>query len=110
MPPPNYVNFTMTSGNVVCQRCKVLFPEEVELHFLHDLTGKGPGKNVCEECHQYYITKTEKEQSTGNEQLKSLYTVLIGGPDFPGQPSYSRQPTPGHISKTRCYLISLNFT
>lgn len=65
MPPLDYVKFTSASGNVICQRCKVSFPEGVELHFLHDLTGEGPGKNVCQECRQYYITKTEKAgQST----------------------------------------------
>ena len=65
MPPLDYVKFTTASGNVICQRCKVSFPEGVELHFLHDLTGEGPGKNVCQECRQYYITKTEKAgQST----------------------------------------------
>ena len=46
MPPLNYVNFTSTSENVICQRCKVLYPEGVELHFLHDLTGEGPGKKA----------------------------------------------------------------
>ena len=42
----------------------------VELHFLHDLTGEGPGKRVCDECRQYYITKTEKVvQSTMGKLL-----------------------------------------
>jgi gluconate kinase len=59
MPPIYYVKFTTTSGNVVCQRCKVSFPEGVELHFLHNLTGEGPGKKVCDECRRYYITKTQ---------------------------------------------------
>ena len=64
-PGPNYVNFTTTAGNVICQRCKVSFPQGVELHFLHDQTGEGPGKNVCAECCQYYITKTARAaQST----------------------------------------------
>jgi len=74
MPPQapglNYVNFTTTSGNVICQRCKVSFPHGVELHFLHDQTGEGPGKNVCDECRQYYITKTAKiAQSTIGKPL-----------------------------------------
>ena len=74
MPPQapglNYVNFTTTSGNVICQRCKVSFPQGVELHFLHDQTGKGPGKSVCDECHQYYITKTARvAQSTVGKLL-----------------------------------------
>jgi hypothetical protein len=68
MPPPaNYVNFTSASKNVtvVCQQCKVSFLEGVELHFFQDAMGEGPGKKVCDECRQYYITKTEKaRQST----------------------------------------------
>ena len=69
MPPTpqdlNYVKFTSAAGNVICQRCKVSYPEGVELHFLHDATGEGPGRSVCDECRQYYITKTEKAaQST----------------------------------------------
>ena len=63
MPPLNYVKFTSTSGNVICQRCKVSFLEGVELHFLHDMTGEGPGRNVCDECRQYYITKTGQSQA-----------------------------------------------
>ena len=59
MPPLNYVNFTLTSRNVICQRCKVSFQEGVELHFLQDLTSEGPGKKVCNECHHYYVTKTK---------------------------------------------------
>jgi hypothetical protein len=94
MPPPhNFVNFTSTSGNVICQRCKVLFPEDVELHFLHDATGQGPGKKVCDECRQYYITKTEiAEQST----RKFLSKIIIWG--SPGQLSYSGQPTPVQLA------------
>ena len=72
MPPLNsdYVKFTTNPGSVICQRCKVSFPQGVELHFLHDLTGEGPGKRVCDECRQYYITKTEKVvQSTTGKLL-----------------------------------------
>ena len=84
MPPLNYVKFTTTSGNVVCQRCKLPFPEGVELHFLHDLTGEGPGKNVCDDCHQYYVTRTERaaQSTTGKLLIIQLFivnsTVLIG--------------------------------
>jgi hypothetical protein len=78
MPPPslNYVKFTTTSGNVICQRCKVSFPQGVELHFLHDLTGEGPGKNVCNECRQYLITKTARvAQSQGKLLVINHYGV-----------------------------------
>jgi hypothetical protein len=67
MPPLNYVKFTSTSGNVICQRCKVLFPEGVELHFLHDMTGEGPEKNVCDECTSsvLYYQDPEREAVSG---------------------------------------------
>jgi hypothetical protein len=70
MPPLDYVNFTSTSGNVICQRCKVSFPEGEELHFLHDLTGEGPGKRVCGQCRQYYFTKSEKAEKAGQSTRK----------------------------------------
>lgn len=75
----NYVNFTSTSGNVICQRCKVSFPKEVELHFLHDATGEGPGKRVCDECRQYYITKTEKVRQSGKLLFDPYSTVILIG-------------------------------
>ena len=102
MPPPNgHVKFTTTPGGVVCQRCKVSFPQGMELHFLQDLTGEGPGKKVCEECRQYYITKTEKivQSTTGkllNEHLSIDFGInrsLLGR----AQVSYSRQVTPGQL-------------
>ena len=76
MPPPlKYVNFTSTSGTVVCQKCKLSFPETVEIHFLHDQTGKGPGKKVCDECYQYYITKTQAEN--GRQSGKLLINFIL---------------------------------
>jgi len=66
MPPLDYVKFTTTSGNVVCQRCKLPFSEGVELHFLHDLTGEGPGKMFV----MIVITKTQRAgQSTTGKPL-----------------------------------------
>ena len=70
MLPNNYANFTSTAGHVVCQRCKVSFPEGEEFHFLHDATGEGPGKRVCTQCRQYYITKTEKAGQSTRKYIK----------------------------------------
>ena len=59
--PLDYVKFTTaTSEKVICQKCKEPLSEGKQPHFLQDLTGSAPGKNVCDKCRQYYITKTEK--------------------------------------------------
>lgn len=102
-PPVECVNFTRTSGNVICQRCKVSYPEGEELHFLHDATGEGPGKHVCNGCRQYYIIKTRTEMANHSSASSKLlircglhhHTVLT---TIPGQPSFSRQVTPGRLA------------
>ena len=76
MPLTDHAKFTTTrSGSVICQRCKVSYPEGTNLHFLHDVTGDGPGRNVCGGCRQYYLTKTQMaaEQPTARKLL-----LLIG--------------------------------
>lgn len=97
MPPIEHANFTTTcSGIIVCQRCKVSYPEGTKLHFLHDVTGEGPGKNVCGGCCQYYVTKTQIAggQPTAGQLLINWIVSLHW--QIPGQPSYLRQVTLGH--------------
>jgi hypothetical protein len=99
MPPLESADFTTTrSGSVICQRCKMSYPEGTKLRFLHDVTGQGPGRNICEGCHQYYVTKTQmaEEPPTARKLLINRLASLYLQIPAPGQPSYSRQVTPGH--------------
>jgi len=92
MPPIEHANFTTTcSGCVICQRCKVSYPEGMKLHFLHDVTGEGPGRNVCEGCCQYYAMKTQMAGGQPTAHQLSINRMHHYIDRSPVQPSYSRQ-------------------
>ena len=74
MPVDEIAEFTTQGAKpVVCQRCYTSFKTGTELFFMHD-TKAGPGKHICEGCHQYYLRKMQATKNTG--QLLFMFLII----------------------------------
>ncbi|KAF8178256.1 hypothetical protein BJ912DRAFT_856337 [Pholiota molesta] len=48
---------TEAATRPICQRCKVSFPPGTKLYHMHSRNPLEPGRDLCEECHAYYLQK-----------------------------------------------------
>ena len=50
------MEFTSENENIICGKCKRVLKSE-EVHYLFNANQNLPGRKVCGECHEHYITK-----------------------------------------------------